>query len=45
MSALLDLTPAVASRDRGRFGKALETFVHGELLEQATAAEGDYQLL
>ena len=45
LSSLVDFTPALARRDRPRFGKLLETFVYGELLKQTTTAEGDYQLL
>lgn len=45
LSALVDLTPAMARQDRSRFGNVLETFVYGELLKQTTTAEGDYQLL
>ena len=45
LSALIDLTPAIAVQDRNRFGHVLETFVYGELLKHATSAESDYQLL
>lgn len=45
LATLVDLTSATAEQDRTRFGNVLETFVYGELLKQATTAEGDYQLL
>lgn len=45
LSMLIDLTPAMARQDRGRFGSALETFVYSELLKHATCSDGDYQLL
>lgn len=45
LATLLDLSPAVAGQDRGRFGNLLETFVYGELRKHATAADGDYHLL
>lgn len=45
LSTLLELAPAMALQDRGRFGHVLETFVYSELRKQATSADGDYQLL
>ena len=45
LSTLIDLTPAIAVKDRSRFGHVLETFVYGELLKHATSADDDYQLL
>lgn len=45
LATLLDLTPSTTEQDRARFGNVLETFVYGELLKQATTAEGDYRLL
>lgn len=44
LATLLDLTPATARQDRSRLGHVLETFVYGELLKQATTAEGRYRL-
>lgn len=45
LSTLADFSPAVFALDRSRFGNVLETFVYGELLKHATAADGDFQLL
>lgn len=45
LSTLADLSPAMFKQDRSRFGNVLETFVYGELLKHATAADGDFQLL
>lgn len=44
LSALADLTPASALRDRALFGRVLESFVYGELLKLSSWAEGDYGL-
>ena len=44
LSTLADLSPAMFKQDRSRFGNVLETFVYGELLKHATAADGDFQL-
>ena len=44
LCALLNLTEATANRDRSLFGRALETFVYGELLKQTTWAERDYAI-
>ncbi len=44
LSALADLTPASAGRDRELFGRVLESFVYSELLKQSSWAEGDYGL-
>ena len=44
LSALADLTPASAGRDRALLGRVLESFVYSELLKQSTWAEGDYGL-
>jgi len=43
-TTLVDITPAIALRDRTRFGHVLETFVYGELLKHTTWADGNYQL-
>ncbi len=45
LATLIDVTPAIALRDRTRFGHVLETFVYGELLKHTTWADGDYHLL
>jgi len=45
LAALLDLTAEEALQDRTRFGNVLETFVFGELLKQATTADGDCRLM
>jgi hypothetical protein len=45
LASLVDITPAIALRDRTRFGHVLETFVYGELLKHTTWADGNYQLL
>jgi predicted AAA+ superfamily ATPase len=45
LATLLGLTAEEVERDRTRFGHALETFVHGELLKQTTTSDGDYRLM
>jgi len=45
LAALLELNAEEAWLDRTRFGKALETFVYGELLKHAATAEGNYRLM
>lgn len=45
LATLLDLTTEEVQQDRTRFGNVLETFVFGELLKHATAADDDYRLM
>lgn len=45
LAALLDLGSDEVRGDRVRFGHVLETFVHGELLKHASAAQGTYSLM
>lgn len=42
LASLTALNEAAAERDRGRFGAVLESYVYGELLKNATWADGDY---
>jgi len=44
LSTLADVTPTLALKDRSCFGKALESFVYGELRKHMTTAESDCQL-
>ena len=44
LSALIELTPAMAQQDRSRFGHVLESFVDGELRKHASTAERRYRL-
>ncbi len=44
LAFLIDLGVVEAKQDRRRFGNVLESFVYGELLKHATAAEGSFQL-
>jgi predicted AAA+ superfamily ATPase len=44
LSTLVDLNVSSAGQNRSLFGKALETFVYGEILKQATSADGEYRL-
>jgi predicted AAA+ superfamily ATPase len=45
LATLLDVNDQQVQQDRTRYGHLLETFVFGELLKHATAADGDYRLM
>lgn len=45
LASLQGLTSAEVIRDRRRLGPVLESFVFGELLKHAAAAEGEYRIL
>ena len=44
LCTMVDLSAAVVSQDRSRFGPALETFVYSELRKHATQAQARYAL-
>ncbi len=44
LAILADVTPAVLTQDRCRFGSILESFVFSELVKHRNTAEGRYQI-
>lgn len=44
LCSLIGLTESAVARDRTRIGAALESYVFGELLKQASWSDGDYEV-